>query len=632
MPKRLGLLALVLAFLIGLTGIPATAEPAEPSLRFAAVGDFSATPQTSGVLQSIGTSGTDLTLALGDLSYQTSDEQLWCDFVTARVGAGYPFELIAGNHESNGLNGDINDFAACLPNQLPGVVGTYGRQYWVDVPKGAPLVRFVMVSPGLDFGDGPWSYAQGTPRHAWTAAAIDGARAAGVPWVVVGAHMPCVGVAHYSCPMGADMLNLLVEKKVDLVLRGHDHVYMRSHQLARSASCPALVPETYDADCVADADADMVRGAGTVLATVGTGGVPLREVFADDPEAAYFPVSSGVNLNPTWGFLDLTATPSKLTAEFRATGGGGLADRFTLTAGPATNVPPTAAASGSCTGLTCSFDGSASADPDGTVTTHAWDFGDGTTGTGATADHTYAAAGSYTATLTVTDDRGATATATTQVTATAPEAPPIARDDFERTVATGWGTAPVGGPWTTSTGTSVSGGRGEVSLPRGGTRHLDLPGATTRDSDLTFTLGADRTPGGSGLYLTVAPRRTADAGQYRAPIRLLATGRVGVKLARTSATGSETSLTPEVVPVGLTLAPGDRLAVRVQVAGASPTTLRAKVWKAGQPEPTAWTVSATDATAGLQATGTLRLSTYLSSGDAGAPMTVTVDDLLSVTP
>ena len=71
----------------------------------------------------------DLTLALGDLSYGlTGNEQAWCDFVTSRVGAGYPFELISGNHEGNGLNGNINDFSSCLPNQLPGVVGTEERR------------------------------------------------------------------------------------------------------------------------------------------------------------------------------------------------------------------------------------------------------------------------------------------------------------------------------------------------------------------------------------------------------------------------------------------------------------------------------------------------------------------------
>ena len=104
------------------------------------------------------------------------------------MGAGFPFELVSGNHESNGMNGNINDFSACLPNQLPGLVGTYGRQWYVDVPQENPLVRYVMISPNIPFTDGTWSYNAGTARYNWTAAAIDGARSADIPWVVVGMH------------------------------------------------------------------------------------------------------------------------------------------------------------------------------------------------------------------------------------------------------------------------------------------------------------------------------------------------------------------------------------------------------------------------------------------------------------
>jgi PKD repeat protein len=67
--------------------------------------------------------------------------------------------------------------------------------------------------------------------------------------------------------------------------------------------------------------------------------------------------------------------------------------------------------------LSCSFDASGSSDPDGTIASYAWTFGDGGTATGKTATHTYASAGSYTATLTVTDDKGATDTVTNTVTA-----------------------------------------------------------------------------------------------------------------------------------------------------------------------------------------------------------------------
>ena len=72
--------------------------------------------------------------------------------------------------------------------------------------------------------------------------------------------------------------------------------------------------------------------------------------------------------------------------------------------------PPTAQATANCTGLNCSFDGTGSSDPDGTVASYAWNFGDGSTGTGPTPTHGYAAAGTYTYTLTVTDNQGVTST------------------------------------------------------------------------------------------------------------------------------------------------------------------------------------------------------------------------------
>jgi PKD repeat protein len=80
------------------------------------------------------------------------------------------------------------------------------------------------------------------------------------------------------------------------------------------------------------------------------------------------------------------------------------------------NIPPTASFTPSCSQLTCSFDGTASTDPDGTITAWNWDFGDGATGSGATTSHQYAAAGSYQVRLTVTDNQGATGTTTSTVT------------------------------------------------------------------------------------------------------------------------------------------------------------------------------------------------------------------------
>jgi hypothetical protein len=56
--------------------------------------------------------------------------------------------------------------------------------------------------------------------------------------------------------------------------------------------------------------------------------------------------------------------------------------------------------------LQVTFDGSASTAVDGTIVDYAWDFGDGTTGSGASVTHTYTTPGDYDATLTVTDSNG----------------------------------------------------------------------------------------------------------------------------------------------------------------------------------------------------------------------------------
>jgi len=90
-------------------------------------------------------------------------------------------------------------------------------------------------------------------------------------------------------------------------------------------------------------------------------------------------------------------------------------DSQTITVGnppPAPNAPPTAAFGVSCAGLSCSADAGDAADPDGTITRYAWEFGDGATATGKNAQHTYLTAASYTIKLSVTDDDRATATAT----------------------------------------------------------------------------------------------------------------------------------------------------------------------------------------------------------------------------
>jgi chitodextrinase len=97
---------------------------------------------------------------------------------------------------------------------------------------------------------------------------------------------------------------------------------------------------------------------------------------------------------------------------------------FLSTAGAPPNTPPVAAFAPTCAELTCTFDAAASADPDGSIASYAWTFGDGGTATGVAPAHTYAAAGGYDATLTVTDSQGATTSVTRAITVAGPPPAP----------------------------------------------------------------------------------------------------------------------------------------------------------------------------------------------------------------
>jgi len=66
------------------------------------------------------------------------------------------------------------------------------------------------------------------------------------------------------------------------------------------------------------------------------------------------------------------------------------------------------------------FNAAASNDPDGTIASYAWSFGDGATAAGKNATHGYNTEGAYVVTLTVEDNEGATATESVIILVSAP--------------------------------------------------------------------------------------------------------------------------------------------------------------------------------------------------------------------
>src|SRR5690606_40485673 len=114
------------------------------------------------------------------------------------------------------------------------------------------------------------------------------------------------------------------------------------------------------------------------------------------------------------------------------------------------------------------------------------------------------------------------------------------------------------------------------------------------------TLSLDEISDGSGTFVSLTGRTGGFSSEYRAKVWVKATGAVQLQLVALQS--SETTLAAANI-ADLSVGPGEKLAVRFQVTGTSPTTVRGKVWKAGTPEPATWRPTATDSTAQRQGGG-----------------------------
>ncbi len=342
----------------GSTGFPnqtyLAVANSEPSLTVAIAADHGSNTRAREVLRRIGADQPAALFSLGDFSYDTVSPSAWCQLVKDQLNAGagkpardpygetLPVEVVGGNHDTATLSQYLAP--SCLPNRLVGmherVSGSYGRDYYVDLASPTtqagqtPLARIIMASPGLGT-----SYAPGSAAATWLAQAVDSARAAGTKWVIVGNHFNTISSGTKSNEAGSDFFTLVVNKKVDLLLQGHDHTYQRSKQLATSATCPTVPTGRFLAACVTGdgAQGSYIAGKGTVLVINGLGGAETYAINPADAQAGYFARTVGRTTGELAGSSRLTITPSSLSMRFVGTPATTFTDSFTISASP---TPP----------------------------------------------------------------------------------------------------------------------------------------------------------------------------------------------------------------------------------------------------------------------------------------------------
>jgi hypothetical protein len=205
-----------------------------------------------------------------------------------------------------------------------------------------------------------------------------------------------------------------------------------------------------------------------------------------------------------------------------------------------------------------------------------------------------------------------------------------ARDAYERTLTDEWGRADLGGPWTVQESTTdmfdVASGFGTIVT---GTnlagRQISLESVSVQDVELYGVVKVDKIPTGTNAFSQVYlhGRRIDNNNRYSGRLRFNVGATLNVSIDR-AVTGTFTTIAGPTAISG-TLVVGDLWHLRVQIEGASPTTIRIRAWKDGDTEPTSWQESVTDSGAGLQSTGKVGVQWITSAmTNVGGGLTATV--------
>ena len=361
-------------------------------------------------------------LAYGDTRSYPADHEKVAGRMRAAYAADPAYQTIAlhagdwvaSNAETNWTNEwfvstttypQMHAFQAEVP--IVGALGNHegtGTVYNKYFPEPYNAARFYW---SFDYGplhvavvDQYTTYTAGSAQYNWLASDL---AASTKPWKIVLLHEPgwTSGGSHGNNTTVQGVLQPLFKQNgVQLVIGGHNHYYAR-----------AVV--------------DNIQHL-----TLGGGGAPLYAPASGQPNI----VKTDQSLHHTE--IDINGNTMLFTAR---RSDGTLIESFTIPAAP--NQPPVAKAGADQNVIdndgngsqAVTLNGSASSDPDGSISSYIWKEGATQIASGATPAVTLPV-GTHTITLTVTDNNGASATDTVQVAVSVANKPPVANAGVNQSV------------------------------------------------------------------------------------------------------------------------------------------------------------------------------------------------------
>lgn len=274
------------------------------SFSFVVAGDFGINETFRSIVTAMSKTQSAFVVAAGDLSYEKDQEQAWCE-VWKQANFDHVL-LVAGNHDTGeGEYGNLQSYIDECPQSLP-VSGIPGVRYYVDYPVENPLARIVLISPGvLGSLTDQDTYSAQEENYLWVERVLDDAKLKHL-WVIVVMHKNFISTLHMRQEVENDLMELLFLKKVDIIVQGHEHAYLRTKQLV------CADPKEFMPHCVSSSGNSLRAGSGTTIIIIGTGGRSLDDYrVINDSMLEYFhdPILS-------YGFGKLEISAARISFDF----------------------------------------------------------------------------------------------------------------------------------------------------------------------------------------------------------------------------------------------------------------------------------------------------------------------------